>query len=102
MIKNFNPKTVTIGNYIWMAENLAIDDGREGIFYNPENKEYYYTWDAAKRITYKLEFWRLPSSYHWNKAAFLCDAVEINNMYVKDVVNKEYCKINKLKNIHNY
>ena len=31
-IKNFNPSTVTIGNTIWMAENLSIDDGEGEVF----------------------------------------------------------------------
>ena len=49
-IKAFNPKTARIGRQAWMSENLAIDDGGEGIYYNEKNGQYYYTWDAAIRV----------------------------------------------------
>ena len=83
MIKNFNPKTVVIGNYIWMAENLALDDGKDGIFYNPENKEYYYTLKAANRIARKLFGWRLPDPTIWNKACELCNGERFTS-FVRD------------------
>lgn len=51
-------KAVKIGD-TWMAENLAIDDGGEGIYHH--NGQVYYTWDAAMRVTEGLKGWHLPT-----------------------------------------
>ena len=60
-------QTVNVGGKIWMAENLAYDDGGSGIYYNPYNKEYYYTWEAANRIAMKFG-WKLPTNEDWDRA----------------------------------
>lgn len=52
-------KSVKIGNQTWMATNLTIDDGGEGI-YNHDGMTYY-TWDAAMRVTKDLKGWHLPT-----------------------------------------
>lgn len=75
-MNDFNPKTVTIGNQVWMAENLAIDDGGEGIYHNPDNNEYYYTWDAAMRIANSIPGWHVPTALEWDEAALACGATE--------------------------
>ena len=67
-------KSVKIGNQVWMQENLAIDDGDEGITYNPDNGQYYYTWDAAMRVATSINGWHLPSAEEWNTAAEVCGA----------------------------
>ena len=59
--EDFAPKTVKIGNQIWMNKNLAIDDGGDGITINKETGEHYYTWDAAKRVAEKIKGWHLPT-----------------------------------------
>lgn len=74
--ENFDPPTVTIGNQVWMAMNLAVDDGGEGITYNPENDEVYYTWDAAMRVANSIPGWHLPTAIEWNEAALVCGAME--------------------------
>lgn len=61
----FNPKTVKIGNQVWMAENLAIDDGGEGI--KVRNGNTYYDWDAAKRVSESIPGWHLPSIAEFQK-----------------------------------
>ncbi len=58
-MKNFAPKTVKIYNTEWMAENLAIDDGKGGIFVAKDGT-HYYTLEAAQRIAKSLG-WRIPS-----------------------------------------
>lgn len=73
-MENFNPKAVTIGNQVWMAENLDIDDGKGGIFYNEENGEYYYTYDAAMRIANSIPGWHVPTALEWNEVALACGA----------------------------
>ena len=60
---------VTIGTQTWMAKNLDIDDGGEGIYHydnvtaNGVNfgTQYYYTFDAATRIANSIPGWHLPS-----------------------------------------
>lgn len=74
---NFNPIAVTIGNQVWTATNLAIDDGGEGIYKNPENNEVYYTWEAAIRVAKTIPGWHLPTTLEWNEAALACEATEI-------------------------
>ena len=64
--EDFAPKTVKIGEQIWMNKNLAIDDGGNGITINKETGEHYYTWDAAKRVAEKIKGWHLPTIAEWD------------------------------------
>lgn len=59
--KEFSPDIVIVGNDIWMAKNLAIDDGKEGIYKNPKNGEYYYTWEAAMRVARAVDGWHVAT-----------------------------------------
>ena len=56
--------SVTIGTQTWMAKNLAIDDGGEGI--TIINNNYYYTRDAARRVAETVNGWHLPSQDEFN------------------------------------
>lgn len=77
--------SVKIGGQVWMSKNLAIDDGGEGIYYNPKNKEYHYTWDAAVRIAEAIPGWHLPSVDEWNEACKACGVEPIKDSgYVED------------------
>lgn len=67
IMPEFTPDTVITGNQVWMAYNLQLDDGGEGIFHNPDNHETYYTYDAAKRIADKLHGWHLPNIEEWDR-----------------------------------
>ena len=62
----FSPKTVTIGDRVWMKENLKLSDTNGGIFFNKDNGEVYYTWDAAKRIADAIPGWHLPTRNEWD------------------------------------
>lgn len=63
----FKDTEVKIGNQVWMNKNLNVGDGGEGIYFNKVNGEYYYTWEAAKRIADKIPGWHLPSLEEWNE-----------------------------------
>ena len=63
----FKKTEVKIGNQVWMNKNLNVDDCGEGIFFNNDNGEYYYTWDAAKRIADQIRGWHLPSRKEWDE-----------------------------------
>ena len=66
----FSPKTVKIGDQVWMAENLDIDDGGEGIRHNDGHT--YYTWDAAMRVASTLDGWHLPTKAEFEKLLRYC------------------------------
>lgn len=55
---------VTIGTQTWMAKNLAIDDGGEGIAII--NNNYYYNRAAARRVAETVEGWHLPTAAEWD------------------------------------
>lgn len=65
----FPYQTIQIGNQIWMAETLKLDDGGEGIYtidnctINGVNygTVYYYTCAAATRVAELVAGWHLPS-----------------------------------------
>ena len=62
-----NPKTAKIGKQVWSAENLALDDGGEGI-YVADDGTVYYTQDAAIRIANSVPGWHLPTAAEWKEA----------------------------------
>ena len=89
-LKDFNPKTVTIGTQEWMQENLAINDGGEGITYNPDHGQYYYTWDATMRVAKSIPGWHLPSAEEWNTAAEACGAEVVDNKWKDNPHMRDY------------
>lgn len=61
------PEDVQIGSQIWKTKNLAIDDGLGGIYKQTVDYgegpvlEYYYTWEAALRVSATVPGWHLPT-----------------------------------------
>jgi len=88
--------SVKIGNHIWLSKNLAIDDGGEGIFRNPENNEYYYTWDAAVRVTQAIPGWHLPSVDEWDEAFKACGVEPFEDTGQVDGTRKLYDRLKVL------
>jgi uncharacterized protein (TIGR02145 family) len=66
-------KTVLIGSQEWLAENLQLDDGGDGIATksdDPYEGYVYYTWDAAVRVAATApDGWHLPSQTEWDDIA---------------------------------
>ena len=68
---------VTIGTQTWMASNLAIDDGGEGITIKDNvtangvnfGTQYYYSRAAAIRVANSITGWHLPSASEWSTLA---------------------------------
>ena len=59
---------VQIGTQIWLNKSLDVDDGGEGIVKRnltingvDLGTQYYYTWDAARRVVASLTDWHLPT-----------------------------------------
>jgi len=71
----FNPKTVKIGNQVWMAENLAIGDGGDGI--TVKDGTYYYTLPAAARIAKSIKGWKLPEQRDFENLIKSCGGEEL-------------------------
>lgn len=70
-------------------------DGKGGIYHNPKNNEYYYTWEAAMRVAKSIPGWHLPSTLEWNDAALACDATEKRykgNTYLNDYKDAQSLK----------
>ena len=93
---DFKPKTMLIGNQVWMQENLAIDDGGDGIYYNDKNGQYYYTWDAAMRVAKSIPGWHLPSAEEWNAAAEACGANVKDDKWKDYPYRRDYAGTEKL------
>ena len=85
--------SVKIGDQVWMSKNLAIDDDGEGIYYNPKNKEYYYTWAAAVRIAKAIPGWHLPSVDEWDEACEECGGVKTESDDYEECSLKQKLKI---------
>ena len=59
-------KTITLGDQVWMSENLNIDVDEGSYCYNndPENCKKLgrlYSWEAAKKVVDQIDGWRLPT-----------------------------------------
>ena len=88
--EDFAPKTVKIGDQIWMNNNLAIDDGGDGITINQETGEHYYTWDAAKRVSEKIKGWHLPTIAEWDFLAANAGGHEVCGTKLKATSGWDY------------
>lgn len=76
--------TVKIGDQVWTAGNLDVDDGGKGIYHNEENDETYYTWEAAVRVCGKLKGWHLPTKEEWEKLVESCGGEHDAGRALKD------------------
>lgn len=66
-------KTVTVGDNVWMAENLKYDDGENGIFISAMKingvdfgEQYYYNIEAVQRISASFPGWHIATYEDYN------------------------------------
>lgn len=64
---SYAPKNKQFVGRMWSLENLALDDGKGGIYV--KDGEYYYTWDAAVRMAKSIPGWRLPTPAEFEELA---------------------------------
>lgn len=82
---------VTIGTQTWKTANLAVDDGGTGITIvdnvtaNGVNfgTQYYYTWEAAKRVANSIEGWHLPTQAEWDTLATAVGGASVAGIKLK-------------------
>lgn len=75
-----NLNEIKIGDQIWTS-NLDFDDGGEGIY--KSNNETYYTYDAALRVSKKIEGWHLPTKEEFKKLIDFCGGSDIAGKKLK-------------------
>lgn len=79
-------ETVTIGNNVWMAENLKYDDGGAGIYHSAcvvngvdFGEQYFYERAAIQRISGDFPGWHIPTQYDvellYNEVAGDCESL---------------------------
>lgn len=69
-------RSVKIGNQVWMASDLKINDGGEGI--DKLAGYTFYTWDAAKRIADATPGWRLPTKQECEELIRYCESLGLD------------------------
>lgn len=89
--------TIKIGNQEWTTENLNVTDEGLGKDHWKDEKtgEVYYSWEAAKRLSKKVEGFHLPSSEEWNQLADSCGCYCTKEK--KQCVNRNYNDIDELR-----
>ena len=65
-------RSVKIGNQVWMASDLKVNDGGEGI--DKLAGYTFYTWDAAKRVADTIPGWRLPTKQEFEELIKYCES----------------------------
>lgn len=66
-------ETVTIGDNVWMAENLKYDDGGKGILVSSMvihgadfGEQYFYNYEAVQRISGDFPGWHIATKDDWD------------------------------------
>ena len=82
-------RTVQIGNQLWMAENMTINDGGEGIYLTSQMSHEmplpmtYYTIEAANRIANNVSGWHLPTRNDYLTLVNYVGGIEVAGVKLK-------------------
>lgn len=96
----WKPKTVTVGGMIWLAHNLDVDDGLDGIRETARNG-CLYTYDAACRVVNDmLNGWHIATLEEWLRAASTFGGKHVGDSVIG--LSKKFCDVMDIPLLHKF
>lgn len=77
--EDFDPETITVNSKVWMANNLAVTDGKGGIYFSEKTNECYYTREAVLRLAHLILGWHVPTDTEFGELILAKGAYPIDS-----------------------